>query len=52
MAKDENGIKVCKNCGSKGPFNKGSNKKDHLSSYCVPRQLYMDRCFIRVRLLL
>ena len=36
MAKDENGIKVCKNCGSKGPFNKGSNKKDHLSSYCVP----------------
>lgn len=28
------GIKVCPNCGSKGPFNKESTRKDGLSVYC------------------
>lgn len=29
------GIKVCKNCGSKGPFNKNASNKDGLSIYCT-----------------
>jgi len=28
-------VKECKNCKSKGPFNKDRNKKDGLSFYCT-----------------